>query len=114
LRNSPVNLAWQDDGGVELRVDVRFLGFVRDVVGETNLSLEMPPISTVRDVLDRLIERFGEGLRERLLTKNGETETNVQVFVGNDQTTSLEQPIRDGQDSSVEVKVFVLSATAGG
>lgn len=97
-----------------MRVEVRFYGFVRDVVETSTLAFETAHSATLRDLLDLLIKQSGERLRERLLTRTGELEANVQVFVGDTRTTSLEEPLGNGQRPFAEVKVFVLSATAGG
>jgi hypothetical protein len=96
-----------------LRVEVRFYGFVRDVIADTAFSLEMPAGSNLRDLLSESIKNSNERLRDRLLTSSGDLEANVQVFIGPTQTTSLEEPVADGLESS-DVKIFVLSATAGG
>lgn len=105
---------WSREGKIALQVDVRFYGFVRDVVGASKIALEMPAQSTLRELFNRLIKNFGESLRERLLTTSGDLEANVKVFLGEDQAMTLEEPLGNGQRSSAEVKVFVLSATAGG
>jgi len=96
-----------------LRVEVRFYGFVRDVIAHSALSLEMPTGSTLRDLLRESIRQSGERLRDRLFTHSGELETNVQVFVGAEQSASLEEVIAKDRESS-EVKIFVLSAQSGG
>jgi len=106
----PIVRGW----GFILQVHVRFYGFVRDVVTTPSLALDTPPTITLRDLFDLLAKRFGESLRERLLTSAGELEANVQVFVGDTQRASLEAPLADGQCVSADVNVFVLSATAGG
>ncbi|MFQ5852069.1 MAG: MoaD/ThiS family protein [Candidatus Binatia bacterium] len=93
---------------------MRFYGFVKDIVGTSSFGLETAQTTTLRDLFDLLVKRFGETLRDRLLTDTGELEANVRVFVGNTQATSLEAPLGDGERPSAEVKVFVLSATAGG
>lgn len=95
-----------------MRVEVRFYGFVRDVIANSALSLEMPPGSTLRDLLRESIRQSGERLRDRLFTSSGDLETNVQIYVGAIQCKSLEEVVADGLASSV--KIFVLSATAGG
>lgn len=71
-----------------MRVEVRFFGFVRDVVSTSSTALDIPQSATLRDLLDLLAKRFGERLRERLLTRTGELEANVQLFVGDTQATS--------------------------
>lgn len=96
-----------------MRVEVRFYGFVRDVIDNPALSLEMPAGSTLRDLLKESIEHCGERLRDRLLTHAGDLEANVQIFVGAEQSASLEEVVANGRESS-EVKIFVLSATCGG
>ncbi len=100
-----------------MRVEVRFYGFVRDIVGASAasaLALEMPARSTLKELVHLLTEKFGEKFSERLLTAAGELEPNVRVFVGDAQNPSLEEPLDGSGNSFAEVKVFVLSATAGG
>jgi hypothetical protein len=76
------------------------------------LSIEMSAGSTLRDLFDRLAENTK--LRERLLTSSGQLETNTQVFIGDIQAVSVHEPLGDSQNDFTRVKVFVLSATAGG
>ena len=96
-----------------MRVEVRFYGFILDVIANSALSLELPPGSTLRDLLTESIKQSGERLRDRLFTNSGDLEANVQVFIGAEQSASLEVVVPSGQERS-EVKIFVLSATAGG
>ena len=96
-----------------MRVEVHFYGFVRDIVGTCPLLLEAAKTINLRDLLDLLTKRFGERLRERLLTAKGELEANVRVFVGNNEALSLDEPLGDGE-KAMDVKIFVVSATAGG
>ena len=96
-----------------MRVEVRFYGFIRDVIANSALSLELPAGSTLRDLLTESIKLSGERLRDRLFTNSGDLETNVQIFIGAEQSASLEEVVANGRESS-EVKIFILSATAGG
>ncbi|MBI2359612.1 MAG: hypothetical protein HYV04_12060 [Deltaproteobacteria bacterium] len=97
-----------------MRIEVSFYGFVRDLVTTPKLVIDTSDQTTVREVLDSVVKRHGERLRERLLSATGELAANVQVFVGEQPTTSLDQSIDHAHDHCAEVKVFVLSATAGG
>jgi molybdopterin converting factor small subunit len=97
-----------------LRVGVNFYGFVRDVIGTPSIELEVPNHSSLKDLFELLSAKFGPKLRDRLLNGAGELEANVQVFVGDTQAISLDEPLGEGERPSAEVKVFVLSATAGG
>lgn len=96
-----------------MRIEVRFYGFVRDVISNTAFSLEMPAGSNLRDLLSESIKNSSDRLRDRLFTSSGDLEANVQIFVGATQTTSLEEVVPNSLESSA-VKIFVLSATAGG
>jgi len=73
----------------------------------------MPTGSTLRDLLRESIRQSGERLRDRLFTNSGDLEANVQIFVGSEQSASLEEVVANGRQCS-EVKIFVLSATCGG
>jgi hypothetical protein len=91
-----------------LRVEVRFYGFVRDVIANTAFSLEIPAGSNLRDLLSESIKNSSERLRDRLFTSSGDLETDVQIFVVATQTPSLEEVVADGLESS-DVKIFSLS-----
>ena len=95
-----------------MRVEVHFYGFVRDVLRNPKLSMDMTAGSTLRDLFDRLAD--DQKLRERLFTSSGQLETNTQVFIGDTRVVSLHEPLGDSQNDFTKVKVFVLSATAGG
>lgn len=97
-----------------MRVGVNFYGFVRDVIGTPSIVLEVPNHSSLRELFEFLSAKFGAKLRDRLLNGAGELEANVRVFVGDSQASSLDEPLGNGQEPSAEVKIFVLSATAGG
>ena len=97
-----------------MQVKVRFYGFVQDVVGPTPQSVELPDGGTLRNLFELLAERLGERLRERLFNRAGELETNVRIFIGDSQASSLEESLGEGERNPAEVKVFVLLATAGG
>lgn len=97
-----------------LKIEISFYGFVRDLVNPSKLIIDTPDRTSLREVLDLAAKKHGERLRERLLTASGDLASNVQVFIGEDPTISLDQPIEHRLDPSPEVKVFVLSATAGG
>jgi hypothetical protein len=97
-----------------VKIEISFYGFVRDLVNPSKLIIDTPDQTCLREVLDLAAKKHGERLRERLLTGSGELASNVQVFIGGDPTTSLDRPIENRLDPSPEVKVFVLSATAGG
>ncbi len=117
INDGGIGFALDEKKGLHLQVEVRFYGFVRDIVGASAgsaLTIEMPTRSTLRELMHALAKNFGEKFSARVLTATGELESNVRVFVGNTQTASLEEPLGNGEESFAEVKVFVLSATAGG
>lgn len=93
---------------------MHFYGHARDVTGGSDFTTELPEQGTVRDLLDRMVEHYGERLRDRLLTRSGELEANVQLFVGERQVLSPAEPLCDGSEAVGEVTIFVISATAGG
>lgn len=97
-----------------MRIEISFYGFVRDLVNTSKFVIDTSDQTTLREILDLAAQRHGERLRDRLLNRSGELAPNVQIFVGEHPTTSLDDPIDHGHDLSAGVKVFVLSATAGG
>ncbi|HXG52762.1 MAG TPA: MoaD/ThiS family protein [candidate division Zixibacteria bacterium] len=96
-----------------MRVEVRFYGFIRDAASSSSRHFELSDRGSVRELLNAIIDRFGEKLRDRLLTRAGDLETNVQIFVEGERVAEIDRPLADGR-GEVEVRVFVLSATAGG
>lgn len=97
-----------------LRVSVSLYGVVRDIIKETTLTVSLPGEASVRDLLRRLAETYGERLGERLLDSRGELQKNVRVFFNEELISSAEEKVKEGEGATQEVRVIVLSAAAGG
>jgi len=95
-------------------VKVNLYGYVRDVAGETNLSLSLPGGGKVSDVLQALIERFGPRFRDRVFTAQGELQGNVKVFVDGAPAEGLEETLSHPGANPSEVSVFIVTSSVGG
>jgi sulfur-carrier protein len=70
--------------------------------GNAQVRLDSSP-ATLRDALD-LLWRVHPGLRDRVLTENGEIREHVNVFVGNEPARysgGLRTPISEGTEISI-------------
>ena len=99
-----------------ISVDIRFYGMTRDVVGEARLTVRLPAGSTVADLLNYLIDRFGDRLRERLIDGPGRLSRFVEVIVNGCQVghTALDTQLARSEMRTAAVNVLVLPPSAGG
>jgi len=73
-----------------LKVDVQFFAAVRELVGLREETLELPNGSTVKNLLDVLVERHGQSLRNYIYDpKSDELRRSLQVLVGDKPTSAL-------------------------
>ena len=95
-----------------MNVQVEFLGmpsFTRQLGGK-KIDLDLPG-STVADLLDHVVDRFGRPAREALLDTNGELDLTVQILL-NERTWVG----RDEHDTRIEEgdKIALIMLVAGG
>ena len=73
-----------------MRVRVSFYGAVRDVAGVDEETVQLPPTADVRGLLERLGEKHGPALRDRVLRRDGTTWPSVAILL-NGSNISLNQ-----------------------
>lgn len=63
-----------------MKINVKFFGFqtVSDLVGNNKLESDISG-TTVKDVVDELIERYGKKVREIFYDKNGNFDQLIQI-----------------------------------
>ena len=77
--------------------------------GSSRVVLELTPV-TVGEALDALCTKY-PGVRDRVLTEQGEVRQHVNVFVGDESirfTGGLNTPVEEG------VEVAIVPAVSGG
>ncbi len=96
------------------KVRVLYFGLVRNVVKEAEEEIDLPAGSKVRDLLERLCEKHGEGLRDALFTVEGTLTANTMLLL--DGTNVLYSEGLDtaiSNDQSMHV-LLTTTALAGG
>ena len=69
---------------------MQFFAAVRELVGLREETLELPNGSTVKNLLDVLVERHGQSLRNYIYDpKSDELRRSLQVLVGDKPTSAL-------------------------
>jgi sulfur-carrier protein len=73
-----------------LEVNVQFFAAVRELVGLREETVELPKGGTVRNLLDLLVEKHGQDLRNYIYDpKSGELRRSLQILVGDKPTSVL-------------------------
>jgi len=73
-----------------LKVNVQFFAAVRELVGLREETLELPNGGTVKNLLDLLVERHGQSLRNYIYDpKSDELRRSLQILVGDKPTSAL-------------------------
>ena len=90
-----------------MEISVKLFGLV-DVLEEREARLSLPAGASVGDVIQGLVNRFGNRLKERLLRGDGRLQDSVRVVVGEEMVDRLEQKLER------ETSVFIIHEIAGG
>jgi molybdopterin converting factor small subunit len=53
-----------------IQVKVEFIGLLREITGERQLTLDMEDGATLKDVMEKLADKYGKGLETRILEEN--------------------------------------------
>ncbi len=91
-----------------IEVRVTFVGLVQRLVGHREEAVLLPQQTTLARLLQELVARYGEELKERLL-ENGELAAHVTVLInGYNALTQggLTAKLGDGSQSHVEIVVL--------
>jgi hypothetical protein len=97
-----------------IAVKVDIYGTVRDLVKETRTEVLLPEHErvTFRDVLDKLVERFGPDFRERLYAEPGRLRS-VRVYLRGRLIEDIDEPLPK-EDAQPEVRLVFVHFVGGG
>jgi molybdopterin converting factor small subunit len=93
------------------RVTVRMIGVAKEAAGIPEQNLTIPSNANVSFVLQTLIERHGDALRDAILDPTTQTPVSTLILLNGVETGNLqglETPIADGDT------IVLLSVTHGG
>jgi len=95
-------------------IRVLYFGLVRNVVKEPEATVSVPVGATVREVIEILCRKHGEGLRDALFTAENTLGSSVMVLVDGANILTLE-----GLDTRIEGEqsmhvLLTTTAIAGG
>jgi MoaD family protein len=98
-------------GASLIRVEVSYFSNVRALIGESGSTLDLPERSSVHDLLNVVAARYGDELREYLLTDEGVLHSHVVVILNGRGVGVL-----DGLDTILEAgdRVAILPSIGGG
>lgn len=99
-----------DDPDSQITIQVLYFGLVRNVVKQGEESVSFRAGGTVRDLLNLLCERHGDGLRDALFTVEGTLIANALILL--DGSNILNQKGLDTEIDSQRSLHVLLTTTA--
>lgn len=94
------------------RVEVRYVGLVRSLVGKQSDELDLPDDIDLNGLLHHLIGLYGDELRASIFTRDGMPRRNVWMLIdGKSQTLpqGLESKLAGGHKVSIVVAVMPIT-----
>ncbi|NOX54903.1 MAG: MoaD/ThiS family protein [Planctomycetes bacterium] len=80
-----------------MKVKVEYAAQVKRAAGVSSEEFEFTGPCTLGELLDRIVERHGDAIREVLLDQEGCLQPSMLVFVGEDQVRGDQaRPLQDG------------------
>jgi molybdopterin converting factor small subunit len=65
-----------------IQVKVEFIGLLREITGERQLTLDMEDGATLKDVMEKLADKYGKGLETRILEENRISDDALVIING--------------------------------
>ena len=65
-----------------IQVKVEFIGLLREITGENQLTLDMEDGATLKDVMEKLADKYGRGLENRILEANRISDDALVIING--------------------------------
>lgn len=84
-----------------MNITVQFEAQAKRAVGTGCETLSVDDSHTIREVLQTLANRHGQGLREIVLDGNGGINRALLLFVGDQQSVDLEASLADGDTLTI-------------
>ena len=94
-----------------MKVAIQFEAQLRQVAGTGNVDIDVPEGINLLSALKQIASSSNEGLRERLLTEEGELQASVLVFV-NDQPVPSQSA--DVYGLNADDTILLLPPISGG
>jgi len=92
-------------------IQVDYIGVIHHVLKNTEEQYSVPLGSTVKDLLQRLVERHGEELAGCILRSDGQLSPLVEVFLNNEdigRLQGLNTPLTGEDQVSILVGLFPM------
>jgi molybdopterin converting factor small subunit len=99
-----------------INISVNFYGFIRDVVDSKHVEFELPDDGTVKDIIEFLINKYGDNLKNRLLSSKGWLRRSIKMVI-NDSVImhdELERRLKLNNSPKLEVTIFIFPQLGGG
>ena len=65
-----------------IQVKVGFIGLLREITGERQLTLDMEDGATLKDVMEKLADKYGKGLETKILEENRISDDALVILNG--------------------------------
>jgi molybdopterin synthase sulfur carrier subunit len=98
-----------------VEVKITFVGLIQRLVGHREETIQLPPETTLGDLLQELAARYGQELVERIL-ENGQLAAHVTVLINGYNALNqggLTAKLSDGSQSHVEIVVLGFPLMGG-
>ena len=90
-----------------MEIKFKFFGLT-DILSETDVNISISKESSLQEAVNKLVEKYGDTLKQRLLKDNGLLHDYVRLVVGNRIVDRLDEKMER------EATIFVLYEIAGG
>ncbi len=94
-----------------ITVALKFIGGLSSILDKREDEVTVPEGTTVKQLLDILVQRYGDAFNNRVWTPQGGLRTDCKVFLGQEDISTL------GLDTEVKpggVTLFFLQGMSGG
>jgi molybdopterin converting factor small subunit len=96
-----------------LEVTVKYFGLVRNSIGKKEELIQLPAGASVRELLDVLVSKYGETVRDLVLTADGNLSAEAILMLDGEDIRNGDE-LKTRLDGAVEAHLVVLAPAALG
>ena len=99
-----------------INISINFYGLIRDATDCKQIEFNLPDNANVKDIIQFLINKYGDNLKGKLLTPQGWLKRSIKMVINDKMIIHdrLEERLKSNNSSKLDVTLFIFPQMGGG
>ncbi len=99
-----------------MKILISFFGAIKDLVRDSPIKIDAPVDSTTGDLINTLINQYGNNFKNRILTADGRLQNNIHLLKDDQEidTKNLNIKLNSSGEDTIKISFYYLLPFSGG